>query len=139
MPWFACDGHINDLLTICLSDFSDRQDWLANGHNQVLYSYEHAWGYKVEIAILPACFQQQETLSEDTIKLKKQEEKMAEFKTRSLHEVQLLRAKLEDKQGEFTQVMKQVEQREAKVCKSLVWYFGVRIFCSLMIVFCFGG
>ena len=45
---------------------------------------------------------------------------MAEFKTRSLHEVQLLRAKLEDKQREFTQVMKQVEQREAKVYKSLV-------------------
>ena len=66
-------------------------------------------------------FQQQETLSEDAIKLKKLKEKMAEFKTRSLHEVQLLRAKLEDKQGEFTQVMKQVEQREAKVwCDTLV-------------------
>ena len=54
-------------------------------------------------------------LSEDTVKLKKLEEEMAESKTRSLQEVRLLRGELEGKQGEVIQLTKQVEQRNSEV------------------------
>ena len=54
-------------------------------------------------------------LSEGTVKLKKLEEEMAESKTRSLQEVQLLRGELEGKQGDIIQLTKQVEQRNSEV------------------------
>ena len=40
---------------------------------------------------------------------------MADFKTYSFQEVQLLRGELENKQGEITQLTKQVEQKDLEV------------------------
>ena len=54
-------------------------------------------------------------LNEDAVRVKKLEKEMAESKTWSLHEIQLLTVELEGKQGEVTQLMKQMEQRETEV------------------------
>ena len=46
---------------------------------------------------------------------KKLEKEMAESKSHSLHEMQLLRRKLMDKQDEVQQLMKQVKQKDFEV------------------------
>ena len=46
---------------------------------------------------------------------KKLEKEMAESKSRSLYEMQLLRRKLKDKQDEVQQLMKQVKQKDFEV------------------------